>query len=156
MRYLLLGSSAASIAAASVLRQECPQDEIIMASADERVYSRCMLHQYLSNKRDIESLNFTQPDFFTQNNIQWLPNSSALSLDLNAQDVHFKDCKISYDKLLIATGASGFVPNIPNLRGAGNVYRFLRQNAGTAVRVGSLRKRRGTAGKCTNGQTEKT
>ena len=122
MRHLILGSSAAAIAAARVLRQALPNDEIIMASADERIYSRCMLHRYLAGERIFGSLDFTEPDFFDQNAIQWLPNNPALSLDCRAQTVHCKNGAIAYDKLLIATGTVSLVPDIPGLRSAENVY----------------------------------
>ena len=122
MRHLILGSSAAAVAAVDVLRKTRPDDEIIMASADETIHSRCMLHHYLSGERDAESLSFTRRSFFKQNRLEWLPNSRALSVDANHRIVNFADTSITYDKLLIATGTNNFVPDIPGLRGAANVY----------------------------------
>ena len=122
MRHLILGSSAAAVAAAAVLRKNKPHDEIIMASEDEIVHSRCLLYRYLSGERDAKSLDFTERNFFYNNNITLMPKSPATSLDIEKKTVNFESGSITYDKLLITTGAKCFIPDIPGLRRAKNVY----------------------------------
>jgi NAD(P)H-nitrite reductase large subunit len=122
LRFLLLGSSAASVAAAGILRKVCPNDEITMASADEVIHSRCLLHRFLSGERNIESLDFTSLNFFVENDIKLLTNKAALSVDINKKTVMFTENAVPYDRLLIATGAYSIVPGIPGLQGAQEVY----------------------------------
>ena len=66
MRYVVIGASAAGISAASTLRDLDKNAEIILVSKDENVYSRCILHHYISNHRDVEALNFTGKNFFEE------------------------------------------------------------------------------------------
>ena len=61
---VVVGVSAAGINAAKTLREIDKNIEIILVSKDEYVYSRCILHHYISNHRDVDALNFTSKDFF--------------------------------------------------------------------------------------------
>lgn len=122
MKYLVLGASAAGINGAEELRRNDPKAEITLVSADDKIYSRCMLHYYISGHRTLESLNFKSADFFKKNNIRWVSNASALSIDTAKKTVALSNgTQESYDKLLIATGASSFKPAIPGLSEANNV-----------------------------------
>ena len=71
MRYVVIGASAAGISGAKTLRELDNDAEIVLVSKDEYVYSRCILHQYISNHRDVEALNFSGKDFFEKYNINW-------------------------------------------------------------------------------------
>lgn len=71
MRYIVVGASAAGISGAKTLRELDKDAEIILVSKDENVYSRCILHHYISGHRDIEALDFTDRDFFEKYNIEW-------------------------------------------------------------------------------------
>jgi len=81
-----------------------------------------MLYQYLSRERDKESLNFTRENFFDQNDIELILNSPAISVNINEKMVIFEKQTTSYDRLLLATGASSFLPDIPGLRSCKNAY----------------------------------
>lgn len=48
MRYIVVGASAAGISGAKTLRELDKDAEIILVSKDENVYSRCILHHYIS------------------------------------------------------------------------------------------------------------
>lgn len=123
MKYVILGASAAGINAAKTLRRLDNNAAITVVSEDQQVYSRCMLHHLISGERTLEKLNFTTADFFEKNDIQWLKNLKAVDLDTKTKTVLLSNQeKISYDKLLIATGASSFIPPVPGLREANNVY----------------------------------
>ena len=63
MRYIVIGASASGINGAKTLRQLQPNAEIIMVSEDRYVYSRCILHRYISGDRDIKGLDFTKKLF---------------------------------------------------------------------------------------------
>ena len=132
MGYVILGVGAAGITAAKTIRKADKETEITMISTDERVHSRCMLHKYLSHERTAEELNFVPEDFFEANHINWIKGKTVSGLDTAEKKVKLTDGgEVSYDKLLIATGAESFIPPVGNLREAGNVFglRHLRDAA---------------------------
>ena len=123
MEYVILGAGAAGITAARIIRKADSQGNITMLSTDTQVHSRCMLHKFLSHERTAEGLNFAETDFFEKNRIHWKPGVTVTKLDTAAKKVMTdKGEEISYDKLLIATGAESFIPPVGNLREANNVF----------------------------------
>lgn len=121
-KYVILGASAAGINAAKVLRKLDPQGSITVVSQDDKIYSRCMLHHVISNHRTVESINFVDEDFMEKNNITWMKNNKVKKLDTENKIVCLEKKEISYDKLLIATGAKSFVPPIKNIKEGKNIY----------------------------------
>ena len=82
-----------------------------------------MLHKFLSHERSAEGISFVDPDFFEKNNIEWKAGVTVTKLDTAAKRVVTdKGEEISYDRLLIATGAESFIPPVGNLREAKNVF----------------------------------
>ena len=122
MRHVIIGSGAAGVAAAKTLREQQSQDEILILSADEAVYSRCMLHQFISGERQVEALSFIPDGFFEQYQIEFRPGVTVTKIDTVNQCVVFDGGSESYDRLLIATGAKSFFPPIDGLASATNVY----------------------------------
>ncbi|HAT4340401.1 TPA: FAD-dependent oxidoreductase [Clostridium perfringens] len=122
MRYIVVGASAAGISGAKTLRELDKDAEIILVSKDENVYSRCILHHYISGHRDIEALDFTDRDFFKKYNIEWKKGLEVKSIDDREHVIDLSNGEIlKYDKILLATGASAFIPPVENLREAKNV-----------------------------------
>ena len=134
MRYIVVGASAAGISGAKTLRELDKEAEIILVSKDDYVYSRCILHHYLDGRRTIEDLDFTPRKFFDLYNIKWMkgievigikPKEHKLTLD-NGEE-------LSYDKVLLATGSSSFIPPVPGLREGNNVVGL--RNLDDAIKI---------------------
>ncbi|MDO4577016.1 MAG: FAD-dependent oxidoreductase [Clostridium perfringens] len=122
MRYIVVGASAAGISGAKTLRELDKDAEIILVSKDENVYSRCILHHYISGHRDIVALDFTDRDFFEKYNIEWKKGLEVKSIDDREHVIGLSNGEsLKYDKILLATGASAFIPPVENLREAKNV-----------------------------------
>lgn len=122
MRYVVIGASAAGISGAKTLRELDKEAEIVLVSKDENVYSRCILHHYISNHRDIDALNFTSKEFFEENNITWMKGLEVKALNDKDQVLELSSGEtLSYDKLLVCSGASAFIPPVPGLREGNNV-----------------------------------
>ncbi|WP_283591966.1 NAD(P)/FAD-dependent oxidoreductase [Clostridium butanoliproducens] len=139
MNYVILGASAAGINAAKTLRSLDKTGEITIVSKDKNVYSRCMLHLYVSKKRDIDSLSFIEKDFFQKNNINWIKGVSASSINTRISRVFLDNgSSIEYDKLLIATGSSAVIPPVENLREAKNVFTLRNLEDSIAIDKASL------------------
>ena len=125
MRYVVLGSSAAGVNGVRELRKLDKNSEIIMISRDEAIYSRCILHKYLCGERDLQGISFVENDFDSLYNIQWIKGKACTGLNPGEKYVILDDdSRVSYDKLLIATGSHSFIPPIKNLREAKNAIGF--------------------------------
>lgn len=123
--YVIIGNSAAGLEAARTIRELEPDREIVMLSMESTVYSRCMLHKLLAKERTLSSLEFEGLDFFEQHRIRWMPDSEVVTIDEERRVLTIADGKeLSYEKLLIASGADYFIPPIPNFRDADNVFGF--------------------------------
>ena len=125
MRYVIIGSSAAGVNAVRELRKLSPKAEIVLISKDENIYSRCILHEYLAGKRSLERLCFVEADFANLYRIQWMTGREAVGLDRENKAVILENGeRVSYDKLLIATGSHTFFPPIKNMAGSPNMAGF--------------------------------
>ncbi|WOO89728.1 FAD-dependent oxidoreductase [Mollicutes bacterium LVI A0078] len=117
MNFLILGSSAAGINAARELRKLNHDANITVASKDKILVSRCILHHYIEGKRDETMLHFAGPNVIEEHNINFLKGYTATNVNTTDKLVTFDNGEvIAYDKLLIATGSSSFIPPVPGLR----------------------------------------
>jgi NAD(P)H-nitrite reductase large subunit len=97
----------------------------VLISKDEAIYSRCILHQYLSGERDLKRLCFVEDDFAELYKVNWIKGKAVTGLNREEKYVILEDGEqVSYDKLLIATGSHSFIPPIKNLREAKNAIGF--------------------------------
>ncbi|GMO39691.1 MAG: FAD-dependent oxidoreductase [Treponemataceae bacterium] len=116
MKYVVLGASAAGINGIKAIRGLDKTGEITLVSEDSAVYSRCILHHYLSGERSEEALNFAEDDFASRCGVNWKRGVKAVSVDTSAKSVALSDgAGERYDKLLIAAGASTFFPPISGM-----------------------------------------
>lgn len=123
MKYLILGAGAAGINAARTIREMDSGGRITVISRDALVYSRPMLHQVISGDRTPEETCFVEKNFFERYNIRWLAGLEAVGLDTQGKTVRLSDgSQHRYNRLLIATGASSFLPPIENLARGKQVF----------------------------------
>ena len=87
MKHLIIGAGAAGISAARKIRTEAPDDSIVIVSQDEEVYSRCMLHKFISGERDAQSINFINDDLLNSPKIEWIKGKTITRLDAAAKTV---------------------------------------------------------------------
>lgn len=125
MKYVVLGASAAGINAVRELRKNDRECQIVLISKDKDIYSRCILHHYMSGIRTLSELNFAESDFVQRYNVDWMNGRTCIAVKPDEKEVVLEDgTVVSYDKLLIATGSHTFVPPIKNLKEAKNVIGF--------------------------------
>jgi len=123
MKHVIIGVGAAGITAAKTIREIDPEAKIVMVSTDAWVHSRCMLHKYLNHERDEMGLSFIPEDFFDRYKIQWKKETKVTKIHAQVQKVRLEDgSSLSYDRLLIATGAASVIPPVGGLRTAKNVF----------------------------------
>ena len=134
MAYVVVGASAAGITAAKTLREINKDVEIILVSKDEYVYSRCILHHFLDGRRDIEDLDFSPGEFFKKYDIKWMKGVEVTGIDTKEKKLKLDNGEdLPYEKVVLATGASSFLPPIENLRTANNVIGL--RNLDDAIRI---------------------
>ncbi len=116
MRYVIIGASAAGITAAKTIRKLDSEGEIVIISKDTAVYSRCMLHHLISGDRTEDRLKFIDEDLFDKDKISWRKGKEVISVLPDSKSVKTSDGEeYGYDRLLIATGSSPFLPPIEGL-----------------------------------------
>ena len=123
MKHLIIGAGAAAISALRTILKEKPGDSVVMVSHDKEVYSRCMLHKFISGERDAESINFVNDDILKSPNVQWIRGKTITRFDVGTKTVYAGDEKVaSGDTVLIATGSDSVTPPIGELRIAKNAF----------------------------------
>lgn len=147
MKYAIIGSGVAGIAAIEAIRSVDPNNSITMIGDDPHgFYSRPGLAYYLTGELHDKALFPLTTDDYRKLNFQFIKgrvlriqrDSHSLELNNNAQ--------ISYDKLLIAVGAQATPLNVPgadlagvlkldHLDDAKNILKYVRRGK-TAVVVG--------------------
>lgn len=117
MKYVIIGGSAAGIAAAETLRRNDKASSITLVSDEELpLYSRCLLTYLIAGSIDESKLIFKNEGFYKDNDIKTYLGKKAVSIDAKKKNVSLEDgTKISYDKLLIATGAAPKLVDIPGV-----------------------------------------
>lgn len=121
-KFVIIGAGAAGLKAAETIRKGRKDDSIIVISPEKEVYSKCLLHYYLSNERKREELTFVEDDFFEKYNINWLKEESAEGINIKEKYVYTNNYEVGYDKLLISTGSKAYIPPIGDLQNGNNVF----------------------------------
>ena len=125
VKYLLIGGGVASAAAAQAIRAADPEGAIfLLAQESTRPYHRPSLSKAALRERHSRAEFFTHPpDWFKKNAIELRTGRRAVHLDTARQTVLLDDAQeISYDKLLIATGAAPRHLTIPGHNLPGLLY----------------------------------
>ncbi len=105
-RYLIIGNGAAGATAAQTLREQDPRGEITIVSAEPHpMYSRPGLAYILIDEIPDKQVLARTPEWYQANRLR-LVYGTAVRLDTAEHRVHLADGQaLSYDRLLIATGA---------------------------------------------------
>lgn len=115
VQYVVVGNSAAGLAAAREIRRLDGSGQITMISDEPGYgYSRVMLPLYIAGKIRLRDMVIADRSFYRTHGIRLLRNEPAVGIDPQDRRVHTVRGKtLAYDRLLIATGASPQMPDIP-------------------------------------------
>lgn len=136
MKYVIIGNSAAAIGCVSGIRS-VDQDSSITLISDEPhfTYSRPLISYWLKGKVTDEKMYYRSSDFYEKNNCTALLGKRAEKIDTAAKKVVLDDgSTVEYDKLLVATGSSPFVPPVEGMNDAKNAFTFLKWDSAKAVK----------------------
>jgi NAD(P)H-nitrite reductase large subunit len=117
MKYVIIGNSAAGIGAVEGIRQIDKKGEItIITNEPHHTYSRPLISYLLLGKVTREGIKYRDDSFYADNNCTLLANTAVTNINAESKNVVLQDGKkIPYDKLLVATGSSPFVPAFEGL-----------------------------------------
>jgi NAD(P)H-nitrite reductase large subunit len=113
-KYVIIGGSAGGIGAVEAIREVDPEGTLTVIS-EETVpqYSRPMISEYVSREATLGTMKYRGDQFWKNNNVQALTGRTATKIDFKKKQVELDGGdKISYEKLLIATGGKPFVPRM--------------------------------------------
>ncbi|WP_051251864.1 NAD(P)/FAD-dependent oxidoreductase [Psychrilyobacter atlanticus] len=116
MKYLILGNGIAGISAAISVREHDVTGEIsVVTKSPMPFYYRIRLIEYLAKKTPIEKLIAYGDAYYDDKEIKVTLNKEAVRIDSENKKVEFEDGSVmTYDRLLLATGAR---PRYPNIEG---------------------------------------
>jgi len=114
MKYIIIGNGVAGSTAASHIRKHDSSGEItILTDEATPFYSRIRLIEYLAGEADEGGIVIHKKEWYEQNNIRLLTNTTAVDIDKERKEVvTSKGETFGFDKLLLATGSFSFVPPI--------------------------------------------
>ena len=113
-KYVIIGASAAGIGAVEAIRDVDPVGGITVISEEPCTkYSRPMISDFVSGKAALPEMMCRTDAFWDENKVEALTGRKAIALDLAEKNVNLDHGeRISYEKLLIATGGIPFVPKM--------------------------------------------
>jgi nitrite reductase (NADH) large subunit len=116
VKVVIIGNNVAGTTVAKTLREADPGVEISIYT-DEAMpyYPRPRLIEYLSGEIQEKDMPFYPGDWFEKNRIDLQLNSCVERIDLETKQILVKDSWTDYDKLVLATGSSSFVPPLKGL-----------------------------------------
>jgi nitrite reductase (NADH) large subunit len=115
MNYVIIGNSAAGVAAAESIRSIDQASRITIVDAESyHVYSRPLIAAHVAGAMDEIAMRFRPGDFYASNRIEAILGRRVTALDTSARTCTLDDGRVlSFDKLLIAAGSVSRFPNIP-------------------------------------------
>ena len=121
MHYLIVGNSAAGLNAAEAIRSLDSEGAITIVSAENYpAYSRCLIPYFMEGKVSEEDMLYRPRDYYEANRFETLLGRTVVSVQPAEKSVTLDNGeKLSYDKLLLATGGSPEIPGTPGMDKAG-------------------------------------
>lgn len=120
-QYIIIGNSAAGIAALEAIRQRDKASKItVVSDEDYPAYCRCLISYYLAQDVKEDKILYRTEAFYKDNNVELILNKKAVKVDPKKNRLSLEDkTQLGYDYLLIATGSSPTMPQIKGIQKQG-------------------------------------
>lgn len=126
MKHIIIGASAAGLAAAEEIRKTDATAEITVLTEEAYLpYSRPSISYYLKGKVTERDMALRKASAYKASNINIVTGSRVTAIDKDNKVVKVGRKSYKYDKLCIATGSVPFVPPMENVSGKSNALTFL-------------------------------
>ena len=111
MKIVIIGNGIAAVSAAAKIREFDTLSEITMLSDENTpMYSRPRLLEYLAGKVSFEQITMKNEQWYGKHNIELVTGAKVLSVTPQENKIVTSGGDISYDALLVASGASAATP----------------------------------------------
>ncbi|MFC1709529.1 NAD(P)/FAD-dependent oxidoreductase [Candidatus Omnitrophota bacterium] len=144
-KIVIIGSSAAGIAAVEEIRKRNKQDKVVMISDESYpAYCRCLISYFLAGDIKEKGLIYRDERFFKDNNIELLlgkkaveirPKKNIVVIQEKNEKGDIKKTQVEYDYLILANGAS---PKFPDKKGMKKKGVFGFRTVEDATRISEL------------------
>ena len=113
-KYVLIGNSAASLAAVDGIRKYDKQGDITLINREEGpAYSRVALPYYVAGEMTLDELLIRQKPDYGKMGVNLVEKENVTAIHPAVKQVELASGKrVSYDKLLIGSGSETIVPPI--------------------------------------------
>ncbi len=112
---LIIGGGIAGLAAAEEIRNRSDSVNITILSAEKQLpYYRLNLTRYLAQQINKDDLAIYPDNWYKEHRIKLIRGQKAKAINTVTKEVELQDgTLLSYDRLIMATGSSPFIPPIP-------------------------------------------
>lgn len=127
MRYVIIGNSTAAAGCVEGIREIDRKGSITIISEEPyHVYSRPLISYLLQGKTDEQRMKYRPDQFYADNGCTVLLGKKAVKIDPAAGHVLLDGGEeVVYDKLLVATGSSPFLPPMKGIETVQSRFSFM-------------------------------
>jgi NAD(P)H-nitrite reductase large subunit len=127
LKYVIRGNSSAGIGCVEGIRSVDPDGSVALISDENsHTYSRPLISYLLEGKTSEKRMLYRSESFYAENSVEAYLGRSAVDIDTKNKAVGLDGGeRLNYDKLLVATGSSAFVPPIDGLDTVKNRFTFV-------------------------------
>lgn len=135
MKYVIIGNSAGAIGCVEGIRKVDPDGAItLIASEPHHTYSRPLISYLIYGKTDEERMKYRSSSFYADNKVDARLGVTVTKIDTAAKTVTTdKGDTVPYDRLLIATGSTPFVPDMEGLDSVEKKFTFMTLDSAKAL-----------------------
>ncbi|MDR2353319.1 MAG: FAD-dependent oxidoreductase [Deltaproteobacteria bacterium] len=150
MNFIIIGAGIAGLTAAETLRKENPDAEIVLFSEEKQSpYYRPRLPEVVSGKVPADKIYVHPDEWFIDKKLEFRKGEKAVEICQDNNQIRGSlGSRLTYDKILLATGASAFLPEAVQNCSLGGIYpvrtlpdawsiNFAARNARRATLLGS-------------------
>lgn len=126
-QYVIIGNGIAAAGCIEGIRSVDKDTPITVVSGEKHpVYCRPLISYYLQGKTNLEKIGYRSASFYSDNSCEVIYGEKAERIDSKAHTVTLTNGEvIPYEKLLIATGSSPFIPPFEGLDRVKNRFTFM-------------------------------
>lgn len=129
MKVLIIGNSAAALAAVESFRKIDEESSITIVSKEGgNAYSRVLLPYVLRGKLQYDHLTIRDDDYYEKYNIQYIEDEVLSIIDKKKTVKCKSGMELTYDKLLIASGSNPVKPPIPGIDAEGIYHMWTKKD----------------------------
>jgi len=130
MRYVIIGNSAAAVGAIEGIRSKDKKGSITLISMESHhTYSRPLISYLVQVKTDMDKMKYRPDSFYEDNNVNAILGRRVVKIIPDMSSVILDDSSaVEYDKLLVATGSSPFMPPIQGLNDVKRLRSHIRKS----------------------------